>query len=291
MIPVRRAFPLRLGRYCGLLLAAGLGAVAGTGELRAQQLRALTHSRQVTDEERIEVEVMYGIGRLKVRRGPSGLLYRARMRFDERFATPTTDYRYGRLEVTMEIEDESDDGPADTPSIDLELPPDVPMDLRLGFIGGEADVDLTGMPVVRLAMNIGASDTELRIRSANPQQMDSARINVGVADFEAHGLGNLNAEHVSVKAGLGLVVLGLEGDWPEDARLSINMGLGGMRIHIPESLGVRVRHEGSFLASIDADGFEKRGDIYTSLNWSRAGRRIEVDLSAALGSVEFIWIS
>ncbi|MCY4574550.1 MAG: hypothetical protein OXF01_17355, partial [Gemmatimonadetes bacterium] len=60
---------------------------------------------------------------------------------------------------------------------------------------------------------------------------------------------------------------------------------------IPESLGVRVRHEGSFLASIDADGFAKRRDVYTSHNWNRADRRLEVDLSATLGSVEFVWIS
>ena len=291
MIPSVRISPLPSSRLSGLVLAAGLGAVAGTGELQAQQLRTLTQSRQVTNEDRIEVRVLYVIGQLMVRRGPSGLLYRARMRYDERFATPTTEYEDGRLEVTMEIVDDPEEGPTETPRIDLELPPDVPMDLELVFIGGEADVNLTGMPVERLALNIGASDTELHISSVNSQRMDSARINVGVADFEARGLGNLNARHVVVKAGLGLVTLGLEGDWPQDARLTINMGLGGLRIFVPESLGVRVRHEGSFLASIDADGFDKRGDIYTSDNWARADRRLEVDLSATLGSVEFVWIS
>lgn len=291
MIPASKVSCLPSSRLAGLVLAAGLGAVAGTAELQAQQLRTLSDSRRVTNEDRIEVTVLYGIGRLNVRRGPSGLLYRTRMRFDERFAIPTAEYEDGRLEVAVEIVDETDDGPAETPSIDLELPPDIPMDLQLGFIGGEAEVDLTGVPVERLSLNIGASDTELRVSSVNSQRIDSARINVGVADFEAHGLGNLNAGHVSVKAGLGLVTLGLEGEWPEDARLSIKMGLGGLRIFVPESLGVRVRHEGSFLASIDADGFSKRRDTYTSHNWDRAGRRLEVDLSATLGSVEFVWIS
>ena len=295
MIPGFRTCRLTSSRLAWLIMVAGLGAVAGTGDLRAQQLRTLSDSRRVTNEDRIEVTVRYGIGRLSVRRGPSGLLYRTRMRFDERIATPTAEYEDGRLEVALEIEDERgedhDEAPEEMPSIDLELPPDIPMDLELLFIGGEAEVDLTGMPVERLALNIGASDTELRISSVNSERIDSARINVGVADFEAHGLGNLNAGHVSVKAGLGLVTLGLEGDWPEDAQLSIKMGLGGLRIFIPESLGVRVRHEGSFLASIDADGFAKRRDVYTSHNWNRAGRRLEVDLSATLGSVEFVWIS
>lgn len=291
MIARGRIPALPPGRCSVLALAAGLTVVAGTGELRAQELRTLTHSRQVTDEGRIEVRVRYGLGRLKVRRGPSGLLYRARMHFDERFAIPTTEYDGGRLEVTMEIEDEADEGPSDTPSIDLELPSDVPMDLHLDFVAGEADLDLTGMPVEWMILNSGASDTQLRISAANPQQMDSAKINVGVADFEARGLGNLNARQVFVNAGLGFVALGLEGEWPQDARLSIEMGLGAMRILIPESLGVRVRHEGGFLTSIDADGFVKDRDTYTSHNWERADRRLEVDLSAALGAVEFVWIS
>ena len=290
MIAATRVSSLRPIRLSGLVLAAGLGTVAGAGELRAQQLRTLTHSRQVTNEDHIEVRVMYGIGELRVRRGPSGLLYRARMRFDERFATPTTEYEDGRLEVTMEIEDEPEN-PSETPSIDLDLPPDIPMDLHLAFIAGEAELDLTGLPLEWMILNSGASDTQLRISSVNPQQMDSAKINVGVADFEAHGLGNLNARQLDVKAGLGVVVLGLEGDWPEGARLSIGMGLGALRIHIPESLGVRVRHKGSFLASIDADGFEKDKDVYTSRNWRRADRRLEVDLSATIVSVEFVWIS
>ncbi len=291
MIPQVRISPLHTNRLSCLVLAAGLGAVAGTGELRAQQMRTLTYSRQVTNEDRIAVRVLYGIGELKVRRGAAGQLYRARMRFDERFAIPAAEYEDGRLEVTMEIEDETDEGPSDIPSIDLALPPDVPVDLELNFIAGKAVVDLTGVRVDWMILNSGASDTELRISSPNSEQMDSAKINVGVADFEAHGLGNLNARHVFVKAGLGVVALGLEGDWPEHAQLSIEMGLGGMTIFVPESLGVRVRHEGSFLASIDADGFARRWDIYTSLNWERADRRLEVDLSAMLGSVEFVWIS
>lgn len=287
----RRNPPQPAGRLLGLALATGLGVLPDAGALGAQQLRSLTHSRQVTNEDRIDVTVLYGIGRLKVRRGPAGMLYRARMRFDDRFATPTADYEFGRLDVTMDVEDHPRESPGETPSIDLELPRDIPMDLELGFFGGEADVDLTGLPVERLELNIGASDTMLRIGAANSQRMDSASINVGVADFEARGLGNLNAGHVVVKAGVGSVTLGLGGDWPDDARLSIDMGLGGMRILVPESLGVRVRHEGSFLASFEADGFDRHRDTYTSRNWNSAGRRLEVDLSAALGSVEFAWIS
>jgi hypothetical protein len=34
----------------------------------------------------------------------------------------------------------------------------------------------------------------------------------------------------------------------------------------------------------------KRGDVYQSLDWSKATRRVTVDLDAAFGSVEVVWV-
>lgn len=274
------------------MLAGGLAGLAGTADLSAQELRTISYSRQVTNEDHIEVEVLYGIGELTMQRGASGLLYRARMRFDERFTTPVAEYEDGRLRFSMEMAEDLDtdtQGPSGMPSMHLELPSDVPMDLGLLFLAGTVDLDLTGMPIRRLDLANGASESEVRITQVNPEPMVSAEINVGVADFTMTGLGNLNASEVAVNAGLGVVTLGIDGAWPEDSRLSIGMGLGAMRIHVPGSLGVRVHHVSSVLASLDADGFAKDGDTYTSVNWDDAGRRLEIELSAALGVVAFVW--
>ena len=288
----RRGARLSLLQRLSKPLLASLVVLAGAGDVQAIQLRSLSYSRQVTNEDHLEVKVSYGVGQLSVRRGDPGLLYRARMRFDEQFAIPTTRYENGRLEVGVSIrKGGAEDGPFDMASMDLELPVDVPMDLHLDFLGGIAELDLTGMPISRLVLNNGASESKLRISRLNPERMTSAALNVGVADFEAQGLGNLNSRFVEVKAGLGVVVLGLDGDWPRDARLSIEMGLGAMEIRIPKSLGVRMHHEGSFLASIDADGFVRNGDTYTSSNWDDAVRRLHIDMSATLGAVELVWIS
>lgn len=278
------------GRLSGLAMLCGLGGLVGVGELHAQQLRTLTHSRQATDERHIEARVAWGAGRLKIKRGAPRLLYRARIRFDERFATPTAEYRNGSLEVDLGLEKGWDPGDGDPPTIELELSRDVPTDLHLDFFAGTAELDLTGVPLERLLLNNAASETELRVSAANPVRMDSAKIHVGVADFEAHGLGHLNSSRVEVKAVLGAVTIGLDGDWPRDARLSIEMGLGALEILVPETLGVRVRHESNLLAAIEAEGFERRRDVYTSHNWNRAERRLDLELSTTIGAVEFVWI-
>ncbi len=273
------------------ILAGGLTGLADAGRLRAQELRTISYSRQVTDEEFIEVEVQYGIGDLTVRGGAPGLLYRARMRFHEQLATPTAVYEDGRLEFGIEpVEEMESEGLSELPSMHLELPSTVPMDLTLFFLGGTADVDLSGMPIRALDLTNGASESTVSVSEVNPERMTSAKINVGVADFTANGLGNLNASEVEVVAGLGVVTLGLDGEWPSDSHLSIGLGLGAMRIEIPASLAVRVQRDSGFFSSFVAARFEKDGDTYTSDNWEDAGRRLEIDLSATLGSVEFIWL-
>ncbi|MYG36894.1 MAG: hypothetical protein F4205_15565 [Gemmatimonadetes bacterium] len=103
------------------------------------------------------------------------------------------------------------------------------------------------------------------------------------------GRGNLRADRVTIKAGVGSVTLGLEGDWPEDARVSVEMGVGALEVRIPADLGVRIHRE-SFLASIDADGFERSGRTYLSRNWEDAGRRIDLEITAALGDIDVVWV-
>ncbi len=263
--------------------------LAGAAELHAAQLKMVTWSRQVTDEEHLEVEVGFGMGKLAIERGEAGLLYRAVFDYDEAFATPTHTYRNGLLDIGIDMRKQGRFGtrPSVDSSLDLWLPGGIPIDLRLDFGAGESDMDLSGIPIRKLEFNTGASRSEVRIDEANRERMESASFNVGAADLTVRGMGNLRAERVTVKAGAGSVTLGLEGDWPRDARVSVEMGLGALEVRVPADLGVRIRHE-SILASIDAEGFDRSGKSYLSGNWATAERRIELDISAALGDIDIV---
>lgn len=265
--------------------------LSGTAELNAAQQKTTTWSRQVTDEERLEVDVGYGAGELTIERGESDLLYRAVFNHDEAVATPRHDYRNGRLDIGIRVADRGRFGSRRSvdSSLDLWLPGSVPVDLRLDVGAAEADVDLSGIPLRGFDYNTGASKSEVRIREANPERMASASINAGAADLAIRGMGNLRADRVTIKAGVGSVTLGLEGDWPADARVSVEMGVGALEVRIPADLGVRIHRE-SFLASIDADGFERSGRTYLSRNWEDAGRRIDLEITAALGDIDVVWV-
>jgi predicted membrane protein len=119
--------------------------------------------------------------------------------------------------------------------------------------------------------------------------MASATFEVGAAQFTARQLGNLNAERIQIDAGVGSITLGLDGRWQRDARIGIDMGLGSLELRVPEGLGVRLRKD-SFLTALDSEGLVKRGNVYESLDFDDAERRIVIDLDAAFGSVAVVWI-
>lgn len=265
--------------------------LAGAAPLQATQLKTATWSRQVTDEQRIEVDVGYGAGELTLRPGESGLLYRARFDYDETFMVPTAEYEGGRLEIGLESAKQRrfGFGRSTDSSLDLWLAGDVPMDLSLDFGAGTADLDLSGLRLRSLEVNTGASESEIRVGEVNPERMRSATVNVGAAELTFVGIGNLNAERIEIKAGLGSVTLGLDGEWPADAQISVGMGLGSLRIRIPAALGVEVRRD-NVLAAVDMDGFVRSGSDYRSRNWETAARRVRLDISAALGSIDIDWI-
>ena len=269
-------------------------ALAAAPEARAQSLKDVVSSRQVTDEEALRVDLGYDAGRLILRRGTPRVLYRAAFRSTEEAVEPVTEYRRGVLRVVVSHAGDGRRARMDfgdrwsESSLELELAPDLPLELELDFGAGQADIDLTGLAVRALQLSTGAAEATLRIDEANRERMESASFNVGVADFRIDGVGNLNAEEVVVKAGLGSVVLDLDGEWRTDARLTLEMGLGALRIQAPEFLGMQLRNRNTFLASMNVDGLTRRGDGWRSPNWDSAPRKVEIDISAALGSIEVV---
>jgi hypothetical protein len=163
------------------------------------------------------------------------------------------------------------------------------MSLELQFGAVQADLDLGGLALTELDLHTGASESTIDISEPNRMQMSAARFEVGAADFAVRNLGNLNAERIEFDAGVGRLVLGLDGEWQRDARLAIDMGLGALELRVPEGLGVQLRKD-SFLTALDSEGLVKRGDTFQSLDWDEAERRVTIDLDAAFGSVKVVWI-
>lgn len=258
---------------------------------QAQEWRTVTMSRQLESRDAIDVEIDYGAGYFSVRSIDEGLLYRMNLEYDEEKFEPVAERSGSLLRLGVETRGRRISlGGRNAGSLDLELARGVPMDLEINFGAVQAELDLGGLSLTDLDLSTGASESTVTVSEPNPLSMSSATFSVGAAEFEVTGLGNLNAERIDVNAGVGSITLGLDGEWEGDARLSIDMGLGSLEIHVPEGLGIRLRKD-SFLTSLDSEGLIKRGDVYESPDFDEADYRVTIDLAAAFGSVAVVWIN
>lgn len=273
-------------------LVAGPALLIGTPDaLAGQSWRTVTMSRQRGDVDELKVRVAYGAGRFSVRPIDGELLYRMQLRYDEESFEPVAELDGDRLALGVEnigrrfrIGRDRDDG-----QMDLELNRGVPMDLQLEFGAVRADVDLGGLSLTGLDLSTGASDSRVDVSRPNRLAMSRAELSVGAADFTARHLGNLNAEDISISAGVGDVTLEFTGEWRRDARVSVDMGLGSLELRFPRGLGVKLEKD-TFLTSLDSQGLVKRGDAYYSTDWDEAERRVVVEVDAAFGSIDISWV-
>lgn len=288
--PMLRYAP-RAGRITGLLTLALLGILWSAEIARAQSWRTVTMSRQRSGEASMDVNVQFGAGRFQVHPSDEDLLYRMELRYDEEVFEPRLDYEAGELDVRVErvgsgfrLARDHSGG-----ELDLALSRGVVLDLDMEFGAVRADVELGGLSISEMALSTGASESTIRVSEPNPELMHRALIEAGAARFDAHSLGNLNAERITVDAGLGDVILRFDGEWRRDARLDVDMGMGSLDLRFPRGLGVRLVLD-SFLTSLDPQGLIKEGEAYYSPDWEEAERRIDVRIDSAVGKVQVGWL-
>lgn len=257
----------------------------------AQEWRDVTSFRQRADETRLDVQVRYGAGQLRIEPGDAGELYRVGIRYDAAAFDPITEYRDGRLEVGVEGRGGNVKlGATDAGRMTLALSRGVPLDVELQFGAVEAALEMGGLRLSRLGIETGASDTKLRFSHPNPGACDALKLTMGAAAFRAEGLGNANCARITAEGGVGDLTLDFSGEWRRDMEADVTMALGSATLRVPSDVGVRVNKE-TFLSDFTGRRFEKRDGVFYSDNWETAERRLTVDLEGAFGTMNVRWIT
>ena len=269
-------------------ILVAIAMASGAQSARAQDWRTVTSMRQYKSEDALRVTVEYGAGRMFVAPGDASALYKATLRYDANSFRPVTHYEDRHLRVGVEggsIKGRN----MKTGRLDLALSPRVPLDLDLKFGAVQAEIELGGLRIREAEISTGASETDISVSRPNPEKCSTLKLEVGAADFEAGGLGNLNCAHVEVHGGVGDITLDFNGAWRIDSSVEIDMGLGSLTLRVPRGLGVQV-HKDGFLASFDSEGLIKRGNMYYSENWEKAGNRLSFNIDAAFGAIRIVWV-
>lgn len=280
---------LRYAWVAAALLCAAEAAVAQEPDWTEVRAR-----RQVDGVRSVRVTIEYMAGDLRLAPAGQGLLYDTHLRYDASQLRPvrrwSEDDGEGRLDIGFEGLGQDGDFDLDMDEgehgfLEVGLARDVPTDLKVTVGAALGRAELGGLPLTGLVYQTGASETDLSFETPNPERIERIEMDVGAAEFRARGLGNARFDALAFRGGVGNVHLDFSGDWSGDATATVRMGLGSLALVVPSELGVRIRKSG-FLASLDAPGFEKVDDAWQTSNWETARSHLDVDLKAALGSIE-----
>lgn len=164
----------------------------------------------------------------------------------------------------------------------------LPIDFRIEFGAGEADIDLTGLQVQNLSISFGASSAELRCDEPNTIVAERVDIESGVSKFDAKNLCNLNFEKLNFSGGVGAYKLDFGGRLRQSGRVKVEVGLGSVTISIPKETPARVEFEDHWFAGFDLDeGFHRvKKGVYETDTYKSADAKLTIVLEAGLGSVK-----
>lgn len=267
-------------------------------ERRSRSNRSeLSESRQFqfTNQTALRLEVEYNGGYLTIEREDSGLLADLKIDFDREENRPYIDFDSTSSSPTLRIR--SPRRHEVRLSFDkfrendwrIKLSPKIPIEFHLDGGALDGKLDFSGLKVADLKINVGAGEFDLDFREPNSENPD-IRINSGAAETTARGLCNANFRRIDFNGGVGASRLSFDGEWKNDARVDMNLGVGKNEILLARHIGAKVHAPSNFLSPINLRGFDKRGGLHYSENYDQATGHLDFDIKMGVGHTEIEWI-
>jgi len=269
-------------------------AVGALSPLAAQTMRDFEYSRPLRGEKQLRAVVEFAAGKLTVEPGPANRLYGLVLEYDAERFRPIGRYSAGGAEVRLGVEGIGSGGvridrrKALPQAAVVEFPASVNLALDVTMGAAEGSLDLGGLRLAELTLTTGASRTLVSFGEPNTGSCRSASVSSGAGELFVTGAGNSGCRIWRFDGGVGALSLDLDGAWPADSRMIFNLALGGVTLVAPKNLGLRVRVNG-LLSGFKGKEFVREGKTWTSANYAGASRKMDVEVSSALGGVSVVW--
>ena len=130
--------------------------------------------------------------------------------------------------------------------VTIYLPADVPLRLKARISRGESELDLSGLALTGLDLDLSMGEHELSIRDPNPLVMDELRLRFSKGELDATGLGNARFRRAIIETSMGEVDLDLRGDYSADAAVQAHHSMGEMTIVLPRDARVDLTNASVF---------------------------------------------
>ncbi|MCB2198090.1 cell wall-active antibiotics response protein [bacterium] len=287
---MKRALVLLLS---GLLVISVMSiAIAKDREPRIENY---SESAPLDGVKSAEVTVELGLAEFTLKAGDPKTLAQFDAIYDARYTQP--DFKYerdgDRAFVLIETKDvkkwkrkEEDRQEAE---YRVYLSPEPELDIKCEVGLGDNELDLTGLKVNRVDLESGLAETDIIVAKPNSIRTRVIKIESGLGELNTDHLGNLRFDRLSLEGGLGSSDLDLRG-FEGEGEVVISVGMGDCTLILPESVGVRLIHEESFMSSVDTRGFTKvGGDRYESQGYDSKESHLLIELEVGMGTVDIEW--
>lgn len=125
--------------------------------------------------------------------------------------------------------------------VELTIPRGHPVEI-VGKIGlGESKIDLGGLWVRTVDLDLGTGEHFIEFRDPLPFPMERFAVDGSIGELEIRKLGDASPREVVVDHSIGELFLDLQGTWRQDAEVDVKCGIGECRLWLPQNARVDVR--------------------------------------------------
>ena len=258
-------------------------------KIEVGEMREERRSIPLSGTEPVDVDVVFGAGRLELEAGVSDELFSGIFSYNVERWDPEITYEVNHL--TVKQGGEEDDWGIPSGSIknrwELEFSPEVPLTMDVKAGAGEAELDLTDLKISGLDVVVGAGDYVLRFDKPNAVAMDHLTLDTGASRVEIGGVGYASPETMRIRGGVGEISLDMTGDWARSAEINVRAGAGALTLRLPKDVGVEVETSGG-LTNVEAFGLRQMGGTYTNDAYGETDIELRISVTTGVGNVRLI---
>jgi len=121
------------------------------------------------------------------------------------------------------------------PDMTVLIPAGVPIDLTLRVGLGESRIDLGGLTLKELGVDLSMGNHELDFREPVVEGLRRVRLNASMGNVSIENLGNARAQSIDSSGSMGNLTADLGGAWQPGAKadLSFDHSMGELRLRVP----------------------------------------------------------
>ena len=117
----------------------------------------------------------------------------------------------------------------------LQIPADHPLSIEGKLSLGESDVELGGLALDRVALELSTGEHRLEFRRPTAQPLSLLKVDGSMGEVTVIGAGNASPRHIEVRHGMGELLLDLTGKWRADGEVDLRFSMGDSRVDLPRA--------------------------------------------------------